>query len=209
MLLIISFSLSENSFAGESMTGKVHKVIDGDTFYLKHKRKLIKIRLVGIDAPESNSSKTHQNSSLGKKSKTFLSKLLKKKKVKVKFDKQKYDAYGRLLGYVYTGKTFINKKLLKYGYALTSFYEPNTKYKKTFLSLEKKAIKKAVGIWKGISFKKNKKGFKYIASKTSMKLHKLSCRYAKNIPAKNKIYFKTEDYGRAYKCSMCKICFPV
>ncbi|MDR2458386.1 MAG: thermonuclease family protein [Clostridiales Family XIII bacterium] len=193
-------------FAESGITGKVYEVIDGDTFYLKYNKKLVKVRLLGIDAPESKSSKIYQNGKLGEKSAKYLSKILKNKKVKVKFDKQKYDAYGRLLGYVYKGKTFINERQLKKGFALTLFYEPNIKYKKKFIKLEKNAKDKAIGIWKGISFKKNRKNFKYIASKSSMKLHKLSCRYAKNIPAKNKIYFKNKDFAKAYKCILCKIC---
>ena len=69
-------------------------------------------------------------------------------KVKLVYDKDKYDQYGRTLAYVYLGKSMFNKTLLKKGYARAVYYAPNGKYRKAFNKLQATAKKKKKGFWK-------------------------------------------------------------
>ena len=84
-----------------ALDGKVIKVADGDTItILTDKRKQIKRRLHGIDAPEKKQA-------YGEKSREFLSSLIAGKIVNIK--EKHTDRYGRTVGVVYYNNTDINK----------------------------------------------------------------------------------------------------
>lgn len=85
----------------------VEKVIDGDTFITKNN---LKIRLIGVNAPEINEKCYYE-------AKEKLKNLIENKEVLLKRDKDNKDKYGRLLRYVYLNESFINLILIKEGYA--------------------------------------------------------------------------------------------
>ena len=115
----------------ETMTARVTKIIDGDTFLLETSQGLKKIRLLGIDYPDLNKKKWEK---LGisksqvkycyNKGIEILNKELRGKQVTIKFDKQekKYDNYGRLLAYLYVGEQSLSTSLVEQGYAI--MYDP-------------------------------------------------------------------------------------
>ena len=130
---------------------KVSKITDGDTFYVMAKNsEKFKIRLIGIDAPESyNVGKKFRKEYFGKEAKVFVTNLLKNKKVKLTFDVQKTDRYGRILAYVYLENgVFLNQYLVENGFAVVATFPPNVKYVEVFTKAEKLARKKEVGLWK-------------------------------------------------------------
>jgi endonuclease YncB( thermonuclease family) len=77
---------------GVELTGKVVRVIDGDTIHVVRNDHLYKIRLGGIDAPESGQP-------YGDASKQYLAKLVADKSVKIEILKR--DRYDRLIGKVW------------------------------------------------------------------------------------------------------------
>jgi micrococcal nuclease len=86
---------------------------------------------------------------MGKEASSFTRKLVEGKRVKLVFDAQKHDKYGRLLAYVYLEDgTFVNGKIIEEGYAQVMTIAPNVKYAKTFLKLEREARQKKKGLWK-------------------------------------------------------------
>lgn len=91
-----------------TLCGKVVSVTDGDTLSLLVGKETIKIRLEGIDAPESKQS-------FGTKSKDALKELVAGKQVAVV--KSGEDKYGRTLGLVRLGDTDVNAKLVADGWA--------------------------------------------------------------------------------------------
>lgn len=129
---------------------KVYKVIDGDTFWMKDGfGQIEKIRLTGIDAPESRKSSHKDIQRFGKESKDFLTNLLKGKKVAFEYDVQKKDQYGRTLAYVYLEDgTFLNDYLIRNGYAKVVTFPPNVKYHKRLLASERYARQHSLGMWK-------------------------------------------------------------
>ena len=133
---------------------KVKRVVDGDTFIAKIDGEDIRIRLIGVDTPESVSQDEQKNTAWGKKASKYTKSILKGKKVYLKYDKQKKDIFDRTLAYVYykpkNSKKYVmlNKVLVKNGYARAVYYAPNGKYRKTFDKLQKEAIKKKRGFWK-------------------------------------------------------------
>ncbi len=79
------------------ITGKVIKIVDGDTFYLNSNNYKIKVRLIGVDAPESRTvSKTRIKHPLGNFAKKCLADLLPiNAQVILQYDVQKRDRYKR------------------------------------------------------------------------------------------------------------------
>jgi micrococcal nuclease len=111
-LSIALFATSAVPISAKTYEAKVKKVVDGDTIYVSYKGSLKKVRLLGIDAPESVSSKGELNTKLGKKAASYVRKKLLKKKVRLVFDKVKSDVYGRWLCHVYLGKVNFNSRRL-------------------------------------------------------------------------------------------------
>lgn len=142
---MLNAQLKENTFY------PVSKISDGDTFYVKTKNsEEIKIRLIGIDAPESrNVGIKVRKEYFGKEAKIFVTNLLKNKKVKLTFDVQKIDRYGRVLAYVYLENgVFLNHYLVENGIAVVSTFPPNVKFVEIFTRAEKSARNKKLGLWK-------------------------------------------------------------
>ena len=122
-------------------SGSVQKIIDGDTLDIlpKGEKKAVRVRLIGIDTPESVSKSDRLvNTDYGKKVSKYVKKLLPKRtKVWLKYDQQTEDTYGRTLAYVYymqnEKKVMLNKYLVKKGYAIkqtknTDMYSKNAIY---------------------------------------------------------------------------------
>ena len=129
---------------------KVSKITDGDTFYVMTKNsEKFKIRLIGINAPESyNVGKKFRKEYFGKEAKIFVTNLLKNKKVKLIFDVQKTDRYGRILAYAYLENgVFLNQYLVENGFAVVATFPPNVKFVEVFTKAEKSARNKKLGLW--------------------------------------------------------------
>lgn len=69
------------------------------------------------------------------------------KEVRLAKDVSETDKYGRLLRYVYVGSLFVNAELVKQGYANAATYPPDVKYADLFVSLEREARNKQIGLW--------------------------------------------------------------
>ena len=82
------------------------------------------------------------------KSKMFNTKLIEKGTVKLEFDLDKTDKYGRILAYVFVndGK-MANAELIKNGLATVYTFYPNVKYFDLYTKLQKKAISERKGLW--------------------------------------------------------------
>lgn len=129
---------------------KVSKITDGDTFYVTtSSSEKYKIRLIGIDAPETrNVGVKVRKEYFGTEAKIFVTQLLKNKKVKLTFDVQKTDRYGRVLAYVYLENgVFLNQYLVENGFAVVATFPPNVKFVEVFTKAEKSARNKKLGLW--------------------------------------------------------------
>ncbi len=91
---------------------------------------------------------------MGRQASGFTRKLVEGKRVRMVFDVQKHDRYGRLLAYVYLEDgTFVNGRIIEEGYAQVMTIVPNVKHAQTFLKLEREAREKGNGLWKGAADK--------------------------------------------------------
>jgi micrococcal nuclease len=123
---------------------QVLRVIDGDTILISTGES---VRYLGIDTPETVDPRKPVEY-FGKEAAEYNRKLVFKKKVRLEFDVQKRDKYGRLLAYVYLEDgTFVNAELVKHGYARVATYPPNVKHQDLFLTLEREARENNRGLW--------------------------------------------------------------
>jgi len=129
----------------------VTRVVDGDTFWVDDGNgNAIKIRLIGIDAPEPRNTGTRPKGYFGAESTSYLHQLLTGKKVRLEYDVSRYDRYGRTLAYAYLEDgTFINAELVRNGFATVMTVPPNVKHQETFTQLAAKARRQNKGLWKG------------------------------------------------------------
>jgi micrococcal nuclease len=161
LLAIPLFLLSSHCYSQPTGTCKVTRIIDGDTIYCSDNGRRLDIRLIGIDAPESRANpKTYRDAErtgesvkaiemMGKKSKAFVkSKLPNGTLVKLEYDVQKRDKYGRTLAYVYLPDgTMLNEVIVREGYAQVMTIPPDIKYRELFIKAERDARESNRGLW--------------------------------------------------------------
>lgn len=128
---------------------EVTKVVDGDTFDVKVEDQIVKVRMLGMDTPETvDPRKTVQ--CFGKEASNKTKELLLNHTVSLETDPTQgiTDKYDRLLAYVYRDDgLFINEYLLKNGYAHEYTYNiPYTKQTE-FKADEKEAREGKMGLW--------------------------------------------------------------
>ncbi len=135
---------------------QVTKVVDGDTFWVDNgTEKGLKIRFIGVDAPESRKVYKKPVGYYGKEAKIYLTDLLRDKKVKLVSDVDPLDQYGRTLSYVYLEDgTFVNAELIKNGYAVIMTVSPNVQFADYFAKLQVEARDNKKGLW-NIDIKSN------------------------------------------------------
>jgi micrococcal nuclease len=149
------------NFLPKSKTFPVSKVVDGDTFWVDNgTEKGLKIRLIGIDAPETKRSFKKEIDYYGKEAQAYLTKLFTNKKVRLVSDVNPLDQYGRTLSYVYLEDgTFVNAELLKNGYAVLMTIPPNVAFADYFAKMQGEAREKKKGLWNEKA-RNNSQGFK-------------------------------------------------
>lgn len=134
----------------------VEYVIDGDTFIVSMDGYSTKIRLIGVDTPESVASDAYlqssgkENTKEGKEASNFTTDLITGKTVYLEYDTDKTDKYGRTLAYVYLDEnkeTMLQDVLLEKGLACTMTVKPNTKYQAHFAEIEAQAKENSAGFW--------------------------------------------------------------
>ncbi|MBP3942848.1 thermonuclease family protein [Sphingobacteriaceae bacterium WQ 2009] len=127
----------------------VNKVVDGDTFWVNsQKGGGFKIRLIGVDAPESRNVFKKKKHPYGHTSKKFLIELIQNNYVRLEFDVDSLDQYGRTLAYAYLENgEMVNEILVKTGNGQILTIAPNVKYETLFLSAQRYARKNSLGLW--------------------------------------------------------------
>ena len=174
-------------------------VSDGDTIVLTDGRK---VRYIGIDAPEID----HENQKAqpyGYEARSFNRQLVSTQKIRLEFDKERRDRFGRWLAYIFLPDgSFLNARLLKNGYAYFLYRKPNVRYVKLLLEAQREGMNAKKGIWRGW---KEKRGL-YMGNRNSRRFHLPTCPSAQNIKARNRITFATKweaftaGYAPAKKC---------
>lgn len=153
VIFVIGYAyLEHRGVIGESEIYLVQEVIDGDTIYVTktgdlNPKNVIKVRLLGINAPEIKHKGNGTEECYGNESKNFLTKLVLGKKVRLEADTKKQDIYNRELRFVYLGEIMINSFMLENGMAYKLFIPPNNNYELEFDKSLEYAKFKLNGVW--------------------------------------------------------------
>ncbi|MDD5222454.1 MAG: thermonuclease family protein [bacterium] len=213
----------------------VFRVVDGDTIVVNYQGQKEKVRLIGVDTPETVDPRRPVQY-FGKEASNFTKRMLTGKQVRLEFDQNKRDKYGRLLAYIHLSlaqakdapdcmvksgpaEFDFDASLIScgYGHAYTRFpFARMDKYR----DLERQARFSNRGLWaggnsyeklfdkageKGISAKQE--GY-FVASRNSDKFHRPDCKWAMKISDRNLIKFKTREEAIKAGLKPCGVCRP-
>jgi micrococcal nuclease len=128
----------------------VTKVIDGDTIDVRIGRQVRRIRLIGIDTPETKDPRKPVQC-FGKEASARTAALLPPgTEVRLERDVEETDVYDRTLAYVYRASDglFVNLSLVAEGLADTLRIAPNTAHASAFAEAAARARNQQLGLWK-------------------------------------------------------------
>ncbi len=192
----------------------VKHIIDGDTIVVDYNGRTEKVRLIGINTPEIHHP-TKGVEPYGYEAKRFVEGILKPgDTVKLEFDVQLRDRYGRLLAYMYLADgRFLNALLLENGYAQVMTIPPNVRYQEEFLKLQRDARENKRGLWSGSGLinqppQDNPKECNFLASRVGNVFHRPDCEWAKKIKEWNRECFRTRDDAIKAGKRPCRVCTP-
>ena len=139
--------------AGHAVSVRVVRVIDGDTIEVSIEGQDEDVRYIGVDTPETVKPGTPVQC-FGPQASAENHRLVEGRTVRLVFDRERRDAYGRLLAYVYTQargnaarSRFVNAALVRDGYARTLAIAPNTAHASALRRLQARAGRAGRGLW--------------------------------------------------------------
>ncbi len=132
--------------SGEEARAQVLRIVDGDTIEVDLDGRTEDIRYIGIDTPESVKPGTPVEC-FGKEAAEANRALVEGEEVRLVFDRELRDRFGRLLAYVYARGELVNAELIERGFATTLEIEPNTSKASELADLERRASAAGAGLW--------------------------------------------------------------
>jgi micrococcal nuclease len=154
IIVAVALSLLVSCSSGATTENEVLitvlKVIDGDTVDIDIKGNTERVRLIGVNTPETKHP-TKPIECFGPEASAYLTQLLPKgTHVRIERDIEARDRYGRMLLYLYreSDNLFINLDLVSHGYGTPMSIEPNTFHRNDFVHAAALAETTNEGLWK-------------------------------------------------------------
>lgn len=199
ILFCLHLTLS-TAFADTEAT--VAWIFDGDTVRLSDGTK---VRYTGIDAPEL-AHDTLPVEPFADESTLFNKHLTFGKQVRIQFDQERYDQYGRLLAYVFLlDGTFVNGLLVEKGLATVCSTPPNLRHDQDLIALQRRAIHGKAGLW--ASANPGEESF-YIGNARSRRFHRPSCPLGQKTAKRNKVAYRNRIAAFYDGLAPCRKCNP-
>ena len=181
---------------------RVVQVVDGDTLVLAGG---IKVRVLGIDAPEMEHDGQPADF-LAHKAKAALTELTLDRTVSLSYDRLRYDHYGRLLAYLFLPDyTLVNAELVRLGMARVYLIAPNLLYQKDLLTAQQEAIEAQRGVWQQL-LKQDEPD--YLGNRHTLRLHRPKCPLAAKMAKANQVRFTSLKQAYLQGYSPCRSCRP-
>lgn len=130
--------------------GIVERIVDGDTVDVRLGDQVERIRLIGIDTPESVRPDSPVECFGAEASQHLKALLPEGSEVEVVRDSELRDAYDRLLGYLFRRPDglFVNLAMAADGYANTLSIPPNVTFADDFRAAVSQARQHRLGLWR-------------------------------------------------------------
>jgi micrococcal nuclease len=123
---------------------QVRRVVDGDTLLL---RDGARVRLMGVDTPETVKP-DYPVEPWGPEASDFTRSFVGTGEVRLQFDRERTDRFGRYLAYVWVGDRLLNEELLRAGLARWEpGYHYNQAMKTRFRRAQREAQQARRGLW--------------------------------------------------------------
>jgi micrococcal nuclease len=136
----------EATASSRASNAVVTRVVDGDTIHVEYRGRDVDVRLIGVDTPETVAPGQPVECG-GPAASRFTERQLDGRRVRLEFDVQRIDPYGRTLAYVWLGDRLFNRTLVARGYAQVATYPPDVKYVDVFLAAQRRARSRGLGLW--------------------------------------------------------------
>jgi micrococcal nuclease len=159
LLLLAACSHAASGAPGTSAPGAltanatVVSVVDGDTIVARVNGSKERLRLIGIDTPETKKPNTPVQC-FGPEASKFTARLLPPgTPLHLERDVEARDKYDRLLAYVYRADDgqFVNLHIVRQGYARLLTFPPNVAHVDGFVAAARAAERDDIGLWAGCS----------------------------------------------------------
>lgn len=118
---------------------QVVRVVDGDTIVVLWDGEETRVRLIGINAPESDECLAEE---AGRRLEELLA-----GEVRLETDEEEKDRFGRMLAYIWAGEILVNERLAAEGLALARAYQPNVSRQADLDAAAAGARQGEVGMW--------------------------------------------------------------
>lgn len=157
IIVVLAMIILSIPRAARKQRGKVRNVIDSNTIELYDGRI---VRYIGVDIPrlkvQQEGKWVFRPEPFAVKAREFSENLILNKSIRLAFDTQEQDQFGRVLAYCFVTveengtkkEVFINKALLEEGLGYVFIDESNVKHVDDFFTAQKNAQQSKKNIWK-------------------------------------------------------------
>lgn len=149
VMIFLFFCLFITNVYAERVSVKFEACVDGDTIKVMLDNKKTTVRFLAIDTPETVHP-TKGEQPFGKEASNYTcDKVKNAKKLEIEYDEgsTKTDKYNRVLGWVFTDDTLLQKDLVSLGYAKVAYLYGDYKYTEDLKKEESIAKSKKLGVW--------------------------------------------------------------
>lgn len=193
-ILLAAFLLTSAHPCAAGEFYRCMRVLDGDTIELET---IGKVRLIGVDTPESPPHAVYTR------------KLVSGRNVRLEYDVERRDVFGRTLAYVYLEDgTLLNAEIIRSGHGRAYLKYP-FRFRDEFMALEREAREARRGIWNGPAVRTLTSGISaaeetvpVYVTRTGSKYHRAGCRHL----ARSKIRIDLSEAVHSY--GPCRVCDP-
>jgi micrococcal nuclease len=131
---------------GAASTARVERVVDGDTIVVRIDGRAERVRYIGVDTPESVKPGVRVQC-FAKAATAENRRLVLGRAVRLEYDAEARDRYGRLLAYVWRDDVLVNAELVRLGYGKPLEIAPNLAHAAELRRLASGARRAGRGLW--------------------------------------------------------------
>lgn len=148
IIVVVFLYCDSNKYYRDSVS--LVECVDGDTAWFMVHGKKVKVRLLGIDAPEI-AHEDKEAEYYGEEAKNTMCRILNEAiNISFEYDSKSdlYDKYQRLLVWVFVDDELLNEILVRDGYASVKYIYQEYRYVDRLCMAQEKAYQQMLGIWR-------------------------------------------------------------